>query len=211
MDVKKLIHFLTTIGKLKKIKRTGWVLRGVKEPESIADHTFRMALMAWLFARKKGLNYEKVIKMALIHDLCEAGLGDITPYDKLLPGGAKDKDRKRILKKWPRWSKKEKEELRSEKFEKEMNSLEGVLEDLPALLRREIKNLWLEYAHGESPEARFLRQADKVENLIQALEYEQTHKDFPIGPFWVEVKELIDDPELIRFIKALDKYFYKRS
>lgn len=211
MSSKKLIHFLIKAGELKKIKRTGWVLRGVKEPESIADHTFRVALMAWLFARKEGLNYEKVIKMALVHDLCEVGLGDITPYDKLLPGGAKDRNRKRVLKKWPRWTKRVKEELKSKKFKKEMNSLERILKDLPALLRREIKNLWLEYTQGESAEAKFLRQADKIENLIQALEYEQSNKDFPIGPFWVEAKELVDDPELIKFIKALDKHFYRKN
>lgn len=211
MDAKKLIHFFIEAGKLKEIKRTGWVLRGVKNPESIADHTFRVALMAWIFARSKRLNYEKVIKTALIHDLCEVELGDLTPYDSLLPDGVKDKRRKQVLKKWPRWTRKDKEKMRLEKFNKELRSLRKVLKDLPPPLRREIEDLWLEYAEGQSVEARFLQQADKIENLIQALEYEKLHKDFPIGPFWVQLKELVDDPDLIEFMRALEKHFYKKK
>lgn len=211
MDAEKLIHFLIEAGKLKKIKRTGWLLRGVKNPESVADHTFRMALMAWIFARSKGLNYERVIKMALIHDLCEVKLGDITPYDSLLPNGVKDRKRKQILRKWPRWTKEKKGEMRSDKLRKESESLERVLKGLPLPLKKEIKNLWLEYIWGQSAEAKFLRQADKIENLIQALEYEKSDKDFPVGPFWVEVKELVDDPDLIEFMKALEKHFYKKK
>ena len=91
-----------------------------------------------------------------------------------------------------------------------MESLERVLKGLPWPLKREIKNLWLDYAGGKSVEAKFLRQADKVENLVQALEYEKSYEDFPIGPFWVEVKELVDDPDLIKFMQALEKYFYKK-
>ena len=34
---------------LQHLKRTGWVLRGVKEPESVASHTYRMAMMAFMF------------------------------------------------------------------------------------------------------------------------------------------------------------------
>ena len=51
-----LINFFTKVGQLKKIKRTGWVLRGVQDPESIADHSFRLALMAWIFGQGKKLD-----------------------------------------------------------------------------------------------------------------------------------------------------------
>ncbi len=101
--------------------------------------------------------------------------------------------------------------MRSDKLRKESESLERVLKGLPLPLKKEIKNLWLEYIWGQSAEAKFLRQADKIENLIQALEYEKSDKDFPVGPFWVEVKELVDDPDLIEFMKALEKHFYKKK
>jgi putative hydrolase of HD superfamily len=206
----KLLHFFLEIGKLKKLRRTGWVLRGVKDPESVTDHAFRVVLMGWIFGREKKLDYERMIKMALVHDLGEVEAGDRTPYDSLLPKGAKDKNRKKVLLKWPRWTKREKEEKTREKFERELKSLENMIRDLPLLLKKEIKNLWLEYMEGKTKEARVLRQLDKLENLIQALEYERQDRDFPIGPFWIELRERLDDPDLLKFMKALEDHFYKK-
>ena len=92
------IDFFIEAGKLKKQKRSGWVLREVKNPETIAEHSFRVAIMGWLLANKKrGLNIEKIIKMALIHDIGEIYAGDITPYDSILPKNKKDLRKSTIL------------------------------------------------------------------------------------------------------------------
>ena len=59
-----------------------------EEVESTAEHTYRMTLMAWILAGEKGdLDICRVIKIALVHDLCEVYAGDLTPYDGILPKG----------------------------------------------------------------------------------------------------------------------------
>ncbi len=82
--MEELVKFFFEVGKLKKMARKGWVINNIKNPESIAEHVFRAALMAWfLGTKKKGLNIERIIKMALIHDLCEIYAGDTTTYDSV--------------------------------------------------------------------------------------------------------------------------------
>jgi len=205
--MEEILNFLIEVGKLKKIKRKGWVLRKVKNPETIASHTFRMAMMAWLLGKKKMLNINKLLKIALIHDLCEVYAGDTTPYDPLLKNKKKIGE---IIKKWPRFSKKEKEKIFQKKYKKESLALEKIILKLPPSLKGEIKHLWQDYEKGLSREGRFLKQVDRVENLLQALEYWQKDKKFPIGPWWVQIEELVDDPLLMEFIKEMEKKFHKK-
>ncbi|KAJ2645945.1 hypothetical protein IWW40_005774, partial [Coemansia sp. RSA 1250] len=75
-----IIDFLSIVEQLKRTKRTGWVNSGVAAPESIADHMYRMSIMAMLI-QDNALDRTKCIKMALVHDLAEALVGDITPFD----------------------------------------------------------------------------------------------------------------------------------
>lgn len=205
--MENLIKFLIETGKLKKIVRTGWVLRGVKNPESIADHTFRMAIMAWVLGEKNRLNLVKVLKIALIHDLCEVYAGDMTPYDGLLPKNKKK--RMAALSKMPRFSKDLKEKRIKEKHEKEKAGLKKIINYLSEQDRDEIMTLWLEYEKGTTREGQFVRQVDRIENLLQALEYWERDKKFPIEVWWIQLKELIDDPKLLKFVATLDEYFKK--
>ncbi|MDP3998177.1 MAG: HD domain-containing protein [bacterium] len=205
--MENIIRFLIEAGKLKRIKRTGWVLRGVKNPETIADHTFRMTLMAWVLGDRSGLNFNKILKIALIHDLCEVYAGDITPYSGL-PSDKKIAS-KDVLAKIPRLSKSSKEKRIKEKHEKERASLKKVLINLPESTQNEIMSLWLDYENGATKEGRFVKQVDRVENLLQALEYWEKDKNFPIEPWWVQLKELVDDPSLLIFLKSLDLHFQK--
>src|SRR3989339_48599 len=130
----KILTFFTEIGKLKELKRRGWVLREIKNPESVADHIFRATLMAWVLGRKKrGLNIEKVMKMALIHDICEVYAGDTTPYDSILPKSKKEI--RKLLRTWPRFSDSKKKRLSEKKFKKkegrffkQMDRLENFLQ-----------------------------------------------------------------------------------
>src|SRR4051794_15354555 len=71
------------IGRLKEIPRTGWLDRGIlaEETESVADHSYGVALLAWLLA-PDALDRGRVVELALIHDLAEAVVGDVTPYDR---------------------------------------------------------------------------------------------------------------------------------
>ncbi|KAL4559839.1 hypothetical protein LXL04_031985 [Taraxacum kok-saghyz] len=62
-------------------KRKGWINHGIKGPESIAHHMYRMALMALIAGDVPGINRERCIKIAIVHDIAEAIVGDITPAD----------------------------------------------------------------------------------------------------------------------------------
>lgn len=203
----KIIKFFSEIGKLKTMPRRGWIIRCVKNPESIAEHTFRAAIMAWILAGKKNnkLNLEKIIKMALIHDICEVYAGDTTPYDSILPKNKKK--RKDLLKTWPRFSEEEKKRLAAKKYKKEEAGLEKLIKDLPLKLKKEIKNLWLDYEKGTSQEGRFFRHADRIENFLQAAEYRKSNKDLSLKPYWIQAEELHDDPILLEFIEQINKEF----
>jgi len=143
--MEKIIELLTQIGKLKDLKRTGWVNNKVPNPESVADHTFRTSIMALLLAGKLGLDKDRCVKLALVHDISESLVGDITPHDKI--------DAK-------------------EKHDRERTAMETLFKDIE---EREIFNLWNEYEAKETPESRFIYQLDKLEMVLQAYEYEKKH------------------------------------
>lgn len=205
-----LIEFFHQIGKLKEMPRRGWVIRDVKNPESIAEHIFRVSIMAWILGdvKTEKLNIEKVIKIALIHDLCEVYAGDTTPYDSILPKSKKG--RQELLKTWPRFSETQRNKLADDKYKKEKKGLEKLIEKLPPRLKNEIKNLWLDYEKGLTPEGRFFKQADRLENLLQALEYSKKYKNFPYNAWLVQARELFDDSVLLNFIEEMNNKFYRK-
>ncbi|MDY6778088.1 MAG: HD family hydrolase, partial [Candidatus Nanohaloarchaea archaeon] len=74
MDLLKFFH---EIGQLKQFPRSGWLHKGVEQPESIADHTFRTAAIAFVLARELDENPHRATSMALFHDLSEARIQDL--------------------------------------------------------------------------------------------------------------------------------------
>lgn len=206
--MEKLINFFIEIGKLKRMPRRGWVLNQIKNPESIADHTFRAAIIGWLLGEKKGgLNMERLLKMALVHDLCEVYAGDTTPYDSVLPRSKKRLEE--LMKTWPRFPILQKRKIALKKYRKEKKALEKLIAKLPSDLKKEIRNLWIDYEKGLTPEGRFFRQADRMDNFLQALEYWKKYKKPPLGPWWLWAREFFDDSILLEFMKVLDKKFHK--
>lgn len=74
--------------RLKHLPRTGWVKRGIKEPETVASHSWQMALMALqlsgaMHSFGEKYDFDKVIKLCLCHDLAESIIGDITPDEEV--------------------------------------------------------------------------------------------------------------------------------
>jgi hypothetical protein len=69
--------------RLQTTPRTGWVRSGVREPESIADHMYRMSIMAMTMAGSTEYDQQRLIKLAIVHDLAEAIVGDIAPSDNV--------------------------------------------------------------------------------------------------------------------------------
>jgi len=206
--MKEILNFLIEIGKLKGKKRRGWIIHQIKHPETTAEHIFHLAFLVWVLGKKKKLSLERVIKIALIHDLCEVYALDLTPYDPLLP-----KDRKKItevLKLWPKFTPDLKRETERKKKKMESEALRKLINKLPSDLKNEIKNLWLDYEKGLTPEGRFVKQADKVINLLQGMEYWKKHGKIQ-HKLWIRwIKEWIDDPLLIEFVRIIEEKFHKR-
>jgi len=206
--MKEILDFLIEIGKLKRKFRKGWLIHGIKNSESTAEHIFRMAIIAWVLGKNKKLNMEKVIKIALIHDLCEVYAPDMTPYDPLLP-----KDRKKameILKKWPKFTPSLKIKKYKNKYKIELLALKRLVSRLPLHLRKEILNLWLEFEKGLTKEGRFVKQVDKVENLLQGIEYWKKYGRIQHKLWMRWIKEILDDPVLIKFVRTLEKKFCRK-
>lgn len=208
--MKNLVNFFNEIGKLKNMPRRRWVIRDIKNPESIAGHTFRAAIMAWFLGAEKNDNFniEKIIKMALIHDLCDIYTGGITPYDSILPKNGKK--RKELMKTWPRFTKAQKLKISREKHKKEEKGLNKLIKDLPTGIKKEIKNLWIDYEKGLSKEGRFFNQIDRIESFLQATEYWEKNKNLPQKPWWDQAREIFDDSVVLDFIESMNKKFHKK-
>ena len=205
--MRNILDFCVEVGKLKRMPRRGWVINQIKNPESIAEHIFRAAIMGWVLGgKKRGINMEKLIKIALIHDLCEVHAGDTTPYDSILPKSKKSL--KALMKTWPRFSNSEKREKAANKYKKEKAGLEKLISKLPLGLKKEMRGLWLDYEKGLTPEGRFFKQADRMENFLQAYEYWKKFKNPPLAPWWLWAREFFDDPILLEFMDAMEIKFH---
>ncbi|MFD9940369.1 HD family hydrolase [Nonomuraea sp. NPDC059023] len=148
-DLTRLTGLLHEIGLLKRYKRTGWLIAGVRDPESIADHSFRTAIIAGVIAAMEGANPERAAFLSLFHDTQETRVTDI-PYIG-----------KRYLKATPN------EQVTADQ-------VRGLPEPVAEMLGGAVG----EYEEKASLEAVCARDADKLECLIQATEYrEQGHQN----------------------------------
>lgn len=203
-DADALVRFLHRLEGLKISSRTGWIDRGVPpgEAESVADHSFRTALLAWMAAdAEPELDRNRVLKLALVHDLAEAITGDLPPYDAVaLPGLHDDEARRAFL---------EQRHVRSEAREVAKRAAEAaaiaeLVTGLPDKLAQELLALAAELAGGETAEARFVKQADKLETYLQSREYLREDPRRPVASFAAEVAEVIDVPMLARLRDVVD-------
>ena len=155
-----ILKFMTLVGKLKSTKRTGWVNRGVKSPESVSDHMYRMAIMSFLLAGNENasnINREHCIKLALVHDMAECIVGDITPFD----GVSKE-----------------------EKHRQEKEAMESLATLVGDEVGQEFFALWKEYEAQETGEAKFVKDLDRFEMILQAHEYEEA--EGKLGSRWLQ-------------------------
>ena len=176
MDSKNLVGLIHKVGELKKVKRAGWLRHEIPEPESVADHTFRTAFLAMILGDGLGVDTLKLMKMALIHDLAEAVAGDITPFDGI---------------------------TREEKHGKEETVFREMLEGISG--GQEYLKLWKEYEKQESKEAMILRNLDKLEMAIQAVEYEMAYPDKDLSEFILEADRRIINPEIHKIFEEARK------
>jgi len=205
--MEKNLDFLVEVQKLKEMPRTGLVWLGVKNPPSVADHTFRVALSSWIFGKKMDLNIEAMIKTALSHDLCEVYGGDRTPFWGLVPEN--EKERKEVLKRWIRLSLKEKKKRSEREFEEEKELLLKLINYLNPQIKKEILSFWFDYKKGITREGKIFLQIDKMEGMLEALENLDPKDYIYVTPWWEEAEELIVEPKMILFYKIIQNKFYR--
>ena len=206
--MKNILEFLLKANKLKKIAREGWIIRKIKNPETIAGHIFILSLMALVFAKEKKMNVNmgKVFKMILCHELPALCLGDKSPYDYVLRTKS-EKQKKEVLKTWIRFSRKEKMRIFFEEYREGKKAIKKLISNLTPYLKKEILQLWEEFKTKNSPEARFLNQIRILANLFQALQYWQKDKKFPIQPWWEWAFEVADNQMTFEFLDELKRKF----
>lgn len=78
MKKENVLNLAKILGRMKKVKRNGWIKRRVEEPESDAEHSYSLAMLVMLFA-PSSLDLSKCLQLALVHDLPEVFCGDFVP------------------------------------------------------------------------------------------------------------------------------------
>lgn len=186
--------------KLKSVPRTGWRDRGLDplQVESVADHSFAVALLAWACALQRhaegaAIDPERVLKLAIIHDLAEAETGDATPYDPAAIPSEHDPPARRAFLETHH---SRDPDRRAAKRADEDAVMRTLIAELPDATRSALGELWDELQLGESPEARFVKQVDRLETFLQSRLYLETDPTLPVASFQQEVLETIDDPLL---------------
>ena len=144
------LEFFLQCLSLKDLARTGWKLRQVKHPETVAAHSWGVSLLVLQHAQKSDLNENKCLSLAIVHDLIEVYTGDIPTHKVFL--AKKGALRKKIL---------------GEK--KALQKLAGLIQDKS--FQKKFKQLSLDYIEKHSKEAKFVSDLEKVEMCMQALYY----------------------------------------
>lgn len=159
MDETAVLNLLLHGNQLKRTARTGWSRRGVVNPESVAAHSFGVAFTALVLVEliDAALDREKVLIMAIIHDLPEGLTTDIpTPAWRYMPTGIKT--------------------------EVERSALADILDGV--VFADELQSIWEELHASQTLEAHLVHDADKLEMFLQALIYEQQTGNRQLEEFW---------------------------
>ncbi|RMZ85087.1 hypothetical protein DV738_g103, partial [Chaetothyriales sp. CBS 135597] len=146
------VPFFHYLEQLKLEKREGWRRFGLNKGESIADHMYRMSLITMLAppSLASRLDLARCTRMALVHDMAEGLVGDLTPVDGV---------------------------PKTEKNRREAETMDWVAESLLGKVHggqagRDIRAVWQEYEDSETLESQFVHDVDKIELVLQMVEYE---------------------------------------
>ena len=140
-----VLDFLRGAERLKSTTRTGYTSTG--QQESVAEHTWRLCLMAMVLRSEfPDVDFAKLVKICIIHDLGEAIHGDVSA---------------------PEQARRSASGVNTGKAEDERRDLLELLSPLPPRLRDEIAALWDEYEAAASPEAKLAKALDKLETIMQ--------------------------------------------
>jgi putative hydrolase of HD superfamily len=138
-DAPPIVAFLHEAGHLRHVPRTGWALGGAPNPESVAEHSFGTAVIAYVIAACEGADPDRAATLAVFHDVPETRIGDVPsvgkPYIQTAPAAQVIADQ---------------------------------TAGLPAELAGAISRLVTEFADRSTPEARCAKDADRLDCLLRA-------------------------------------------
>ena len=117
----------------------------MEHPESVADHSYSMAIMGMVISDLENYDSEKMLKMILLHDLAESKIGDYTPHQI----------------------------SKENKITIENNAYDEIIDTLPDSIKLQYGTIWKEYQNQESPESIIVHQIDKLEMVLQAKMYQK--------------------------------------
>jgi putative hydrolases of HD superfamily len=173
------VRFAELVGCLKTTPRTGWVRRGVPRYESVADHSWRVAVLALLLGREeKTIDVGRCMQLAIVHDLAECVVGDIVPGDNI--------------------SKQDKQRMEHDA----VNTIAEMLREAGTVCngggaqktsssQSLLMNLVHEYEDRATEEAVAVKDLDLLDMILQAKEYE--------ARFGVDLTEFFDGTPVSRF------------
>ena len=152
--IRNFIAFQKYADTLKHLKRTGWIMSNVPQPETVASHSWRMAVMALQSAsyiESEGADLMRVLKLCLLHDVAEGVIGDIVPEHH------QDTDKKIS-------------DVQKEEMEKQ--AAQNLAESVDF---KDILSVFEEYNSGSTKEAKITKDLDKLDMLLQAETYREKY------------------------------------
>ncbi|MFC1801754.1 HD domain-containing protein [Nanoarchaeota archaeon] len=179
MDFLKFFHNLEGV---KKQVREGWNLHKIPQPESIADHSYRVAMMALVLSPQAKLNSEKTMAMALLHDALHA----------LVPDTPSKHDES------------EQKMTNQEMAEIERKAMKKLLSNLDQKKAKEFFEMFLDVEEKRTKEGEFVKDLDRLEMCFQALEYEKQHQK-DLSEFFVYSESRLTHPFVKELFQKLKK------
>jgi putative hydrolase of HD superfamily len=144
-EARAIAGFAYELGLLKRISRSGWWQVGVKDPESVADHSARVAHLATIIAAEEGADPARAALLAIWHDAHETRIGDLPHPAKPYLGKPSPND-----------------------------VVADQTASLPETSKRLVRSITEEFEAQETLESRCARDSDKLECLLQAVEYRES-------------------------------------
>lgn len=140
---KEILQFFSEAGLLKKVQRSGWWVVGIKDPETVAEHSFRCAVIGYVIAKEENVEPYMVLLMTLFNDIHEARINDLHKMAQRYINLPKAEDA----------------------------AFYEQIAELPKEIKKELSDMRSEYTAQESKVSIIARDADLLECLIQAKEY----------------------------------------
>jgi putative hydrolase of HD superfamily len=144
--------YLFEAGHLKHVSRAGWLLLGIPQPETVAEHSFRVAIVGMTLAGLEGADVGRTTALCLVHDAHETRIGDVPSVGRAYTTTAAP------------------EAITAHQTASMPDHLAKLFQDLTA-----------EYEAGSTTESKVAHDADKIETLLQAAEYQA--QGYDTGPW----------------------------